>query len=112
MVKIYAARTLPVNPVDASLVLTRAQLWAALQRKVRRATEFVPAMRECLVEKDAGNFVVRKTTLEQHDGKLRHMTEEVTSVGQQWVSKAFSDLDVLLIYSADYLPSARGISDH
>lgn len=85
MVKIYVARTAPVNPSDAPFILTKAQLWAALQRKVRNATEFVPAMRECKVTKDEGDFVVRDVKFEGPDGRLRNMTEEITSVGQRWV---------------------------
>jgi hypothetical protein len=87
MVKVYAARTLPVNPPDAPFVLTKAQLWKCLQRKVRHATEFVPVMRNCTVTKDEGDFVVRNCLLEQYDGKMRDMTEEVTLVGEQWVCK-------------------------
>ena len=87
MVKIYAARTLPVNPPDAEFVLSLDTLWAGLQRKIRRATEFVPVMRECTVVSDENDVVVRDCVLEHQDGKLRNMREEVTSYGKQWVSR-------------------------
>lgn len=85
MVKVYAARTLPVNPSDAPLVLTRDVLWRALQRKIRRATEFVPNMRECNVTSDEDSVVVRDCVLEYQNGTQRTMQETVTSFGKQWV---------------------------
>lgn len=86
MVKIHTARTLPVNPPDAPFVLKRDLLWAALQRKIRHATEFVPIMRECTVISDENGVVVRDCVLEYEPGKKREMREEVTSYGKQWVS--------------------------
>jgi hypothetical protein len=88
MVKVYAARTLPVNPPDAPLVLKRYLLWEALQRKIRHATEFVPAMRQCTVVSDEKDVVLRDCVLEHQNGELRNMREEVTSYGKQWVSGA------------------------
>lgn len=78
------ARTLPVNPADAPFTLTRATLWAALQRKIRRAPEFVPSITECTVLKDEGHFVVRDALMIDYNGQPQMMHEEVTSVGQQW----------------------------
>lgn len=88
MVKIFSARTLPVNPPDAEFVLDRATLWKALQRKIRNATEFVPAMRQCTVVSDKDGLVLRDCVLEKPDGSLREMREEVTSHGEQWVSRS------------------------
>jgi hypothetical protein len=85
MVKVYAARTLPVNPADAPFILGRNALWEALQRKIRRATEFVPMMKECNVVSDENDVVVRDCVLELGNKQLRHMREEVTSYGRQWV---------------------------
>jgi hypothetical protein len=86
MVKVYAARTLPVNPVGESSVLRRDLLWQALQRKIRNATEFVPDMKECTVISDKDGVVLRDCVLEHQNSKLRPMREEVTSYGKQWVS--------------------------
>ena len=85
MVRIYAARTLPVNPPDAPFVLTRQQLWKALQRKIRHADEFVPAIKECVVIKDSNDIVLRECLLETPSGETKTMTEEVTSHGEQFV---------------------------
>jgi len=46
-VTINLAYTAPINPAGASPVLTQAQVWAGLQRKVRRAFEFVPIIKTC-----------------------------------------------------------------
>lgn len=85
MVQIYSARTLPVNPPDAELILDRRLLWEALQRKIRNATEFVPSMQQCTVLSDKDGVVLRDCVLKQSDGSLRNMREEVTSIGDQWV---------------------------
>ncbi|KUL89364.1 hypothetical protein ZTR_03763 [Talaromyces verruculosus] len=84
MVVVYAARTLPVNPPEAPFVLKRDLLWQALQRKVRHATEFVPAMRSCNVISDKDDIVIRQCLLELPNGSMRNMREEVTSHNEQW----------------------------
>ncbi|PKY07908.1 DUF1857-domain-containing protein [Aspergillus campestris IBT 28561] len=91
MVRIHAARTLPVNPPDAPFVLTRRQLWKALQRKIRHADEFVPAMKKCVVVKDSNDIVLRECLLETPSGETKTMTEEVTSHGEQFI--IFRQLD-------------------
>ena len=85
MVKVRAARSVPVNPPDATFILKRIQLWTALQRKVRHATEFVPLMKSCTVVKEEGDVVLRDAVLVQENGTVREMREEVTSYWQQWV---------------------------
>lgn len=52
----FAASRL-VNPPGAEPVLTEAQLWAGLQRKVRVPQEFVPAITSCEVTSDTGSKV-------------------------------------------------------
>src|ERR1700753_2386373 len=85
MVKVYAARTLPVNPSTTTFILKRKPLWESLQRKVRNAPEFVPAMKSCKVVSDKDNVVVRDCELQLPNGSMRNMREEVTSHGDQWV---------------------------
>jgi hypothetical protein len=60
MVAIYVAYTQQINPAGVTPVLTRAQIWAALERKVRRAQDFVPVISECKVLEDKDNVVVRE----------------------------------------------------
>jgi Domain of unknown function (DUF1857) len=85
MVKVYAARTLPVNPADAPFPLKRNLLWTALQQKIRNAPDFVPAMKKCTVVKDEYNVVLRDCVLQLPNKKMKTMREEVTSHGNQWV---------------------------
>ena len=85
MVKVFAARTLAVNPSTTTFILKRKPLWESLQRKVRNAPEFVPAMKSCTVVKDEDNVVVRDCELQLPNGTMRNMREEVTSHGGQWV---------------------------
>ncbi|KAL1628037.1 hypothetical protein SLS56_006078 [Neofusicoccum ribis] len=49
MVTINIAFTAPINPPSATPPLTVPQLWAGLQRKIRHAQEFVPAITACTV---------------------------------------------------------------
>ncbi|RYP03814.1 hypothetical protein DL764_004864 [Monosporascus ibericus] len=49
MVTVNLAYTAPINPAGAEPVLTESQVWAGLQRKVRRAHEFVPVITSCEV---------------------------------------------------------------
>lgn len=94
MVVIRAARTLPVNPAEAAPVITHDQLWHALQRKIRYATEFVPAIQHCKVVSDKGEEVVRDCVLVHASGERRYMRETVTSHGKQWVCHVGSRLNV------------------
>lgn len=61
MVQIHCAYTAPLNPPGASPVLSREQVWQGLQRKIRRAQDFVPVITstDVLEERDGGNEVVR-----------------------------------------------------
>ncbi|OAL27568.1 hypothetical protein AYO22_03472 [Fonsecaea multimorphosa] len=127
MAKVYVARTLPVNPPDAPFILTRATLWAALQRKIRRAPEFVPSITKCTVLKDEGDFVVRDAVMIDYDGKPQTMHEEVTSVGQQWIhfrqpngsittnlisnGPENTDKDMSLTYIFEWVPPEGGEGD-
>lgn len=60
MAVLHLAATAPVNPTGATPVLTQAQLWEGLRRKVRHANEFVPPITSCTVEKEEGNVVHRR----------------------------------------------------
>lgn len=62
MVTINLAYTSPINPEGATPVLTEAQVWAGLKRKVKRPYEFVPVISACEVESEEGNTVTRIAT--------------------------------------------------
>jgi len=49
MVVIHCAYTEQINPSGTTPVLTRDQIWRGLQRKVRRAQDFVPVIEDCEV---------------------------------------------------------------
>lgn len=59
MVTVHCAYTEQINPSGASPVLTRDQIWKGLQRKVRRAQDFVPVISATDVLEDKGDEVVR-----------------------------------------------------
>ncbi|KAF3057022.1 hypothetical protein GL218_06095 [Daldinia childiae] len=60
MVTFNLAYTAPINPSGTSPTLTIPQIWAGLERKVRRAQDFVPIIEECnvLSEEETGNLTV------------------------------------------------------
>ncbi|KAJ4256198.1 hypothetical protein NW762_009276 [Fusarium torreyae] len=69
MVNINLAYSAPINPSGASPVLTEAQVWNGLKRKVRKAHEFVAPILECevLSEEDTenGKKVTRQVTFDK-----------------------------------------------
>jgi hypothetical protein len=69
MVNLYIAYTRPVNPLGATPTLTRAHLWKGLQRKVRNAHEFVPAIVSCEVLSEDGNIVTRNVVFKEGFGE-------------------------------------------
>jgi hypothetical protein len=85
MVRVYGAGTIPVNGPKDSSILTRDQLWNALQRKIRRPEEFVPILSGCTVHSDENNVVKREVELNFGKWGKRHMHEKVTSHGDLWV---------------------------
>ena len=89
MVNFYLAYTQAVNPDGVSPVLTKPQLWAGLQRKVRNAPEFVPVIVSCEVLKEEGNIVTRQVLFkegsgQQHETPVKEVCKEYkpTKVGR------------------------------
>ena len=68
MVVINCAYSEHINPPGASPVLTQKQIWNGLQRKVRRAQDFVPVIKGYDVIEDNGNTVVREAHFEAVHG--------------------------------------------
>ncbi|KAF1997570.1 DUF1857-domain-containing protein [Amniculicola lignicola CBS 123094] len=60
MVNISLAYTAKINPSGVTPVLTKRQVWAGLQRKIRFAQEFVPVIESCEVLEDKDGIVDRK----------------------------------------------------
>ena len=69
MVNIHTAYTQAINPPGATPVITKAQVWAAMDRKVRRAQDFVPVFSDCKVLEEHDNVVIRETTLKPMEGR-------------------------------------------
>lgn len=86
MVKLYLAHTTPINPPNATPVLTHAQVWAGLQRKIRFAQEFVPIIDSCTVVSDANGVVERDVVFKKGMGPKERAREIVTGWGNTWVS--------------------------
>jgi len=57
MVAIHIAYTAPINPPGAMPILTHAQAWAGLARKVKRPQDFVPAIESSEILSEADGVV-------------------------------------------------------
>jgi hypothetical protein len=68
MVAINVAYTQATNPAGATPVISRAQLWAGMEMKVRKAHEFVPVFSDCKVLEEHDNVIVQETTLKTNRG--------------------------------------------
>lgn len=89
MVNINLSRTAPINPTGATPVLTRAQVWAGLQRKIRFAHEFVPVIESCEVLKDDSGVVERVVKFKKGAGPKDEAREVVKGWEDSWVSCNF-----------------------
>lgn len=63
MVNINVVYTQIVNLSGASPVITLAQLWAAMEMRVREPHEFVPVFSDCKVLEEYENMIVREKIL-------------------------------------------------
>lgn len=86
MVALNLAYTSQINPSGASPVLTRAQVWAGLQRKIRFAQEFVPVIESCKVLKDEEGVVTREVKFKEGQGPRSEAKEVVRCWADAWVS--------------------------
>lgn len=77
MVTIYVAYTQSINPAGTTPILSRAQVWAGLQRKVRRAQEFVAPITSCTVLNEDGNVVTRDVFFKAPFGDPNKAVREV-----------------------------------
>lgn len=87
MTVLYFAATAPVNPAGAEPVLSPAQVWEGLRRKIRHADEFVPPITSCVVEKEEGNVVHRRVVF----NGIKEMTEVCTELAPHKVEFVLED---------------------
>ena len=57
---ISVSTTIPVNPADADIELTREDVWKGLEAKANDALPFVPAMTYCQVMNRSENVIERE----------------------------------------------------
>ena len=77
MVNIHVAYTEAINPAGVTPVLSRDQIWKGLQRKVRRAQDFVPVITGTDVVEDKGDEVTRVAHFLAGQGREAHSQREV-----------------------------------
>ena len=74
---INCAYTEKINPPGETPVLPRAQIWKGLQRKIRRAQDFVPVILATDVVSESENEVVRVAHFGEFHGKPPSSVREV-----------------------------------
>jgi hypothetical protein len=57
---ISVSKTVPVNPPEADVALTREDVWRGLEAKANNALPFVPSMTLCEVRERGENLIVRE----------------------------------------------------
>lgn len=102
MVAIHCAYTEPINPAGRALVISREQVsrtpcavplrmggmrvlmcsgllkvWKGLQRKIRKAQDFVPVIVGTDIVEDHGDTVIRVAHFKNFHGKSEHSVREV-----------------------------------
>lgn len=77
MVVINCAYTEKINPPGASPVLSKTQIWNGLQRKIRRAQDFVPIIEGCDVLEESENTVIREAHFQAAMGNPAKTVREV-----------------------------------
>ncbi|KAK6437231.1 hypothetical protein LTR95_006577 [Oleoguttula sp. CCFEE 5521] len=69
-ITVHCAYTEPINPSSATPILTQTQIWNGLQRKIRKAQDFVPIITATDIVSDEGDEVVRVAHFsDRGDGK-------------------------------------------
>ncbi|GJE89537.1 DUF1857 domain-containing protein [Phanerochaete sordida] len=78
MARIHTAFTAPINPADAPLKVTRAQVWEALKIKARAPTRFVPVIEHCEVVEEHAGGLTRVVQFKPGTGPPGKVTEVIT----------------------------------
>ncbi|KAJ2903518.1 hypothetical protein MKZ38_009740 [Zalerion maritima] len=112
MVSFHIAYTSPINPAGSSPLLTRAQVWAGLQRKIRHADEFVPAIVACHVLSETGPCpnpeVTREVEFKPGMGPPGRVREVCRSFHPSWVDFVQRDGSTVKNVLSDGAPSEEG----
>ena len=84
MVVLYQSQTSPVNPPNASPVLTLAQLWEVMQIKVRKPELFVAPISGCEVLEEKESFVKRLVSFREGMGPPGGKVTEDVDLRAPW----------------------------
>ncbi|CAD6571160.1 MAG: hypothetical protein ASARMPREDX12_006485 [Alectoria sarmentosa] len=68
MVVLYQSQTYPINPPNASPVLTLSEVWEVMQVKCRKPQIFVAPMSACEVLEETDSFMKRSVTFKEGMG--------------------------------------------
>ena len=84
MVVLYQSQTSPVNPPNASPVLTLAQVWEVMQIKARKPQLFVAPISACEVLEENDSFLKRVATFTEGMGPPGGRITEDVNLRAPW----------------------------
>ena len=97
MVNMHCAYTEAINPSGASPILSRDQVWRGLQRKIRKAQDFVPVIEGTDVLEEKENEVTRVAHFKGAEGKPGHQVKEICK--SYYPTKVSLSSDLFLYYA-------------
>ena len=84
MVVLYQSQTSPVNPPNASPVLTLAQVWEVMQIKTRKPELFVAPISGCEVLEEKESFLKRVVSFREGMGPPGGKVTEDVDLRAPW----------------------------
>lgn len=84
MVVLYQSQTYPINPSNASSVLTLAEFWEVMHIKCRKPELFVAPITACEVVEETDSFMKRNVTFKEGMGPPGGKVTEELDIRAPW----------------------------
>ena len=78
MMRVCSSYTAPINPANATVKLTRAQVWEGIKIKAANPLKFVPVIAKCEVVEQHSEGLTRLVEFHAGKGPPGTITEVVT----------------------------------
>lgn len=95
MVVLYQSQTYPINPPNASPILTVSEVWEVMQIKCRKPELFIASMSACEVLEEKDSFMKRAVTFKEGMGPPGGKVVEDLDIHAPWKVLSESQNDCL-----------------
>lgn len=85
MALLHYAATVPINPPNASPVLSVKDIWNAMVIKCREPQHFVPVIATCTVTKEDENGMTRDVTMKELPDMPKGVQTEIITYSKPYV---------------------------